>query len=198
MKRQVGFSLIELLVVMSIATVAMLVMAPSLLQTYGQNRLTQRSSELISSIQYARAEAIKRGTNARVTITPNALIGTSPNWAAGWTIFLDTTTNANGGVSPTTGSSILQVYDPLPSQIVVGTTKDPLSYISFVGSGDAKVTSTDASANGFVKSTGGYQTGAVLFQFNGKPVKKRCIKIYPPGLADVIWDADVATLCPAS
>jgi len=193
--------LIELMVVVGIAALALVLAVPSLLQTYGQNRLTQRSNELLSSIQYARAEAIKRGTNARVTITPNALSGTSPNWAAGWTIFLDTTNNANGGVSPTVASgsaTILQVYDPLPSQVVIGTTKDRLNYISFVGSGDSRVTSTDASASGYVKSTGGYQSGTILLQFNGSQVKKRCIKLYPPGLADIIWDADVTTLCPAT
>jgi type IV fimbrial biogenesis protein FimT len=172
-----GFTLIEVMVVVSILAIMLSLAVPSLRSLLEGNRLETRATELAASIHLARMEAMKRGPGARVSVTPN----TAANWAAGWTVFVDTTTNANGGASPTSGNTIVQITEALPSSVTVPT--GALSYVSFVGAGDAMVTVSDAAAPGFDGSTGGYIQGVVRLVSG---TQSRCIKLVPPGLVDVM------------
>jgi type IV fimbrial biogenesis protein FimT len=176
--KQHGFTLVELMVVLAIMAAMMAMAVPSFQNTIDQNRLTGKSAELANAIRTARTEAMKRGAGARVTVAPV----TSSTWTSGWKVFVDTTTNANGGAAPTSGSTILLATEALPSQVTQDTAKTTLGYVSFIGTGNAMVTSSDASATGFVKTTGGYQSGTIQLAVG---TQKRCIKLVQPGLVDV-------------
>lgn len=171
-----GFTLVELMVVVSILAILMAIAVPSLQNLLKGNRLEGKASELASAIRLARMEAMKRGPGARVSVTPN----TQSDWTAGWTVFVDSSSNANGGASPT-GSTVLQVAEALPSSVTVS--KGALGYVSFVGSGDALVTTDAAAASGFDKSTGGYLQGVIRLVSGSQ---SRCIKLVPPGQVDVL------------
>jgi type IV fimbrial biogenesis protein FimT len=176
-----GFTLIEVMVVIAILAIMLSLAVPSMRRLLEGNRLEARSTELAASIHLARMEAIKRGPGARVSVTPN----TAADWAAGWTVFVDTTNNANSGASPTAavpnGNTIVQVTEALPGSVTVSA--GALNYVSFVGSGDAKVTATDATAAGFDGTTGGYLQGVVHLVSD---TQSRCIRLVPPGLVDVL------------
>jgi hypothetical protein len=121
-------------------------------------------------------EAIKRGPGARVSVTPN----TNAGWVAGWTVFVDSTATANGGTAVGLNpNTIVQVTEALPSSVTVSA--GALNYVSFVGSGDAKVTAKDAPAAG---ATGGYLQGVVHLVVSD--TQSRCIRLVPPGLVDVL------------
>lgn len=77
--RQRGFSLIELMIVVSIIGVLATIAAPSLRSLAAGQRVKMAAFDLYTDLTLARSEAIKR--NANVTITRN---GT--NWSTGWSI----------------------------------------------------------------------------------------------------------------
>ena len=87
-RRQRGFTLMELLVSITVLGVLTSLAVPSFTNMINRNRLASQSNELLSAIQYARTEAIR--SNARVTFCGAAsasadgdddcAAGEQPNW----------------------------------------------------------------------------------------------------------------------
>lgn len=144
----VGFTLIELLVVVAIAAILVALAAPSFSDLMRRNRLSAAASALQVSLSLARSEAVKRGADARVTVAANTTAGA---WTNGWTVFVDGTGTANGGVAPTadtTGATAVtrvEVVAAPTGPISVGQT-GTLNYFTYNGVGRL-ITTTGASAN---------------------------------------------------
>jgi type IV fimbrial biogenesis protein FimT len=112
-----GFSLIELLVSISVATIMLTVAVPSFRDFLLNTRLTTQANELSLALAYAKSEAVKR--NAIVTVLKNAdattaCAGGATGWSKGWTLFIDAdsdrvidTTEVILRVWPTLGSNTL-------------------------------------------------------------------------------------------
>jgi len=116
-----GFSLVELMVVVAIVAILAAVAAPSFSVMLRNNRLAAASSALQVSLSLARSEAVKRGSNARVTVAANIAVGA---WTNGWTVFVDKTTNANGEIAPVTDDNSATGWTRLE---VVGVPSAPIS-----------------------------------------------------------------------
>lgn len=75
------------MVTLAVAAILMSVAAPGLKSMITSNRTSSASNDLLSGIQYARSEAVKRDTS--VTVCPSA-DGTScsgdSDWASGWIV----------------------------------------------------------------------------------------------------------------
>jgi len=86
-----GFTMIELLIVIAIAAIVAVIAVPSLRGTLNDFRQKSAQSLLISDLNQARAEAIKR--NARILVCVRNTAGTgcanSTNWQAGWLACVD-------------------------------------------------------------------------------------------------------------
>ena len=86
-----GFTLIELMITLSIAAILAAIAAPSFSTTIQNNRMATQYNELLASLSLARSEAIKRGQ--RVTTcqssTGNSCGGSASNWHTGWVVFVD-------------------------------------------------------------------------------------------------------------
>jgi type IV fimbrial biogenesis protein FimT len=93
-----GFTLIETMIVVVIVGILAAVAAPAVTDMYRTVRLSSATSALQVSLNLARSEAIKRGSDARVTVAANGAAGA---WTRGWTVFADNTANANGAMAPT-------------------------------------------------------------------------------------------------
>lgn len=93
--------MIELMVVIAIVGILASIAAPSFSELIRNQRLSTASSALQISLNTARSEAIKNGSNAKVTVAAAASAG---NWVGGWTVFLDGTSNANNAVAPAADS----------------------------------------------------------------------------------------------
>jgi type IV fimbrial biogenesis protein FimT len=81
-RRQAGFSLLELFVAVAIAALVLGMALPNFREAAVRNTTTGISNELVGDLNYARAEAVKRGTQVRVIPTTSALTG----WKDGWQI----------------------------------------------------------------------------------------------------------------
>ncbi|WP_080758051.1 GspH/FimT family pseudopilin [Comamonas testosteroni] len=92
---QKGFTLIELMVTVSILAILAALAVPSFTPLIERWRMRQITEELQSTLYYARAEAIKRGGNITIarTLTETGCrdISASPSlWDCGWQVFFTT------------------------------------------------------------------------------------------------------------
>ena len=92
MTRQLGFTLIELMVTLTVAVILMTIAVPSFRDALIRNRLTTYTNDLVGAINYARAEAIKRGqsvTLCKSTTGSACTTTTGSQWENGWIAFVD-------------------------------------------------------------------------------------------------------------
>ena len=120
-----GFTLIELMITVSIAGILLTVGIPSFSQSISNSRLTTNINDLVSSLNLARSEAIRRGSS--ITIRKSGL-----QWESGWKIFMD----ENGDGDQDSGDTLLKVYPALPSHFTLrGTTPSYTNRITYRASG---------------------------------------------------------------
>ncbi|MFN9728775.1 GspH/FimT family pseudopilin [Acidovorax sp.] len=94
-----GFTVIELMVVVSIVAILLALAAPSFSPIIERWRVQQTIKGLESTLYFARSEAIKRGGNVSIRKHPTGTDGCllasgNADWDCGWFVFIDT--NSNG------------------------------------------------------------------------------------------------------
>lgn len=80
LSRNRGFTLIELLITMAVMAVLAMIAMPGFTSLITSNRAQTQTAAFVGALNYARAEAVKRGQ----VVTLTASDGT--NWHTGWTI----------------------------------------------------------------------------------------------------------------
>jgi len=114
LKHSDGFTLLELLIVVSIAAILMLVAAPSMVDMQKRGAVKGLARDVVSAINYARSEGLSR--NKLVSMCPSAdgaTCGDAAAWSDGWLIFIDDGAGASfgdGDYTSGTDSELLQVY----------------------------------------------------------------------------------------
>ncbi|GGK61700.1 GspH/FimT family pseudopilin [Amphritea balenae] len=95
-----GFSLIELMLVLTILSILLFIAVPNFSGFVSQTRLSGAKDRLISSLSFARTEAIKRGSPSiicrsvdGINCAGNIVIAATRDWAGGWLIFSDENEN---------------------------------------------------------------------------------------------------------
>ena len=88
-----GFTIIELMVTVAVAAVALSIAVPSFKRQIEQSRFTNASNEFLGAMSFARAEAIRR--ERPVAVIP--LTGAS--WDNGWKVFVNPPRNGIQGAS---------------------------------------------------------------------------------------------------
>jgi len=105
-----GFTLIELMVTVSIVGILLAVGVPNFLVFMQNNRLVAQSNDVVTIFNYARSEAIKR--NLPVTVCSsanNTSCAGSTSWETGFIAFVDN--DGDGAVD--VGEQVLQVRQPI-------------------------------------------------------------------------------------
>jgi len=103
---QRGFTLLELIVTISIASILLAIAIPSFTYVSRSNRMSGQINDLLADMQYARAEAIKEGSDVVLCSSADgASCSSATTWQTGWIVFSDP--NRNGAFDA--GDSVLRV-----------------------------------------------------------------------------------------
>ena len=99
-RRNAGFTLIELMVTIAIASILLLIATPSFVAFQRNSELTSTANSFIAAVNATRGEAMKVGRHAM------AVPADGTNWGSGWTVFVDN--NGNSALNATTDRIVLQ------------------------------------------------------------------------------------------
>lgn len=117
-----GFTVIELMIVVSVIGILLAVGLPGLQDTIVRVSINTHIKTLVSSLNFARSEAIKRGALVSVCASASGTDCAADSWGDGWLIFVDNNGDADGAAgSIDVGDEILRVHQSLGSNVMVFT-----------------------------------------------------------------------------
>jgi type IV fimbrial biogenesis protein FimT len=118
MKKERGFTLVELMMTLVIASIVLTMAVPGMRDLIQNNRITGQVNEMVTAFNLARMEAIRRGSPVSVCASADQASCSGANdWASGWIVFTD----ANGSGNPTV-SQLLRAWDQLPGNPAISET----------------------------------------------------------------------------
>lgn len=136
-----GFTLLELMVVVSVVAILVAIAAPSFRSLIQSNAMSSTVNTFLSDLRYARNESIKRSGNvvlcrsdAPESTSPTCDGGAGPGgngWASGWIVFHDLDNNgARAATEP-----ILRVQSPITSVDSIVESGTPVNKFRFTATG---------------------------------------------------------------
>lgn len=169
-----GFSLVELMVTLTVAAILLGIGIPSFSTLITNQRLGTAASDFLNAINLARSEAIQR--SARVDLVP----ADGRNWKSGWVVFID----GNGNLHPDPSEPVIFSHGPVPDSMEVESnlTDDAVRYIAYTSTGRTRTNSNGQQP----------QAGTVTFSLDNR-VRK--IKINFLGRARVCNPQDEPSSC---
>jgi type IV fimbrial biogenesis protein FimT len=135
-----GFTLLELMTALAILAILLSVGVPSFVQMIRNNRITAQANEMVSALNYARSESVKRGIPVSVcSSTDGATCAASTTWNTGWIVFTDGN-GANGTVNPAmpveSGDQVLQVWPAVQGGLVLDSVAPtPRNFVQYTSTG---------------------------------------------------------------
>lgn len=155
-----GFTLVELLVGLAVAAILLTIAIPGYAFLLSSSRLAAVTNDLVTALQLARSEAIKR--NVHVTVCKSGGSGSScaqtGDWRSGWLVFVDEGTRGvvDGGDLP------LWTQPALSAGVAVSTPTYSL-YISYGPDGRSRA-SNNALTGKFFVCAGDRQRTVIISQ----------------------------------
>ena len=182
---EAGFNLVELLVVISIASILTGLGVSSYRYVTNSSRVSSEINSLLGDMQVARSEAIKRGQT--VTICPSgngtSCAGGGAAWNGGWIVFTDW--NGDGAVTAGAPDNdlILRIQPAWTSTDAITTNNAGTAFVSFNRNGLA----LNMPATDFVLTL---NTSPVSYTW------QRCLDITTTGGMQTEHKGDVSGNCP--
>lgn len=167
--RATGMTLVELLIVLSIAAIMLTLAVPSFDAVLQGNRFSTLANAYLTNLHLARSEATKR--NARVALCKSAdgaSCTTGGSWDQGWIMFHDVNNNAQAD----SGETILQVNEALPTNWVLQGNTPVANYVSYAAMGGARMTSGAFQAGTLTLcrvSPSGGEARSIVISATGRP-----------------------------
>ena len=145
-----GYTLVELLVVLSVLTLAQAWVVPVLADFMHSVQVNAGAQALSDSLRRARSEAVMR--NSRVVVCKSAsgrACESGARWEQGWIIFHDPNNNAVLDLD----ESVLHREEALPSSVRLSGNMPVSNYVSYTPYGRTKLTSGAFQAGTFTVCT---------------------------------------------
>lgn len=161
--RSAGFSVIELMTVLTIAAILLAIGVPSFNALIRNQRMTTTVNDFFAAVNLTRSEAIQRGT--RVDLVP---AGDGTDWNKGWIILIDRNHNQTADA----GEQIIFSHGPVSKGITIEAafTDSKVQYLAYNGSGR-----TRTNANSQTPQLGSWlfkldtQARKIVINFLGRP-----------------------------
>lgn len=154
--KQAGVTLVELLVVITIAVILMSIGVPSYRYVTTANRMAAEINSLLGDLQYARSEAARQGQYVTVCVarstnpsSPSCAASGTATWQNGWIIFGDF--NNDGTVD--SGDPVMRIQnafstsDTLVSNPATSTVTFNRDGFAHLGNATTRITLEDSTAN---------------------------------------------------
>lgn len=111
-----GFTLLELMVTMSIVMLLILIAAPSFLDLTQRNRVATETNNLVGTLSLARSEAVTQGVSTSVCpiASPESTSCDGNNWSDWKAVYLDFD---NDNVMDA-GERIVKVFEPVRNTVI--------------------------------------------------------------------------------
>jgi type IV fimbrial biogenesis protein FimT len=137
---QRGFTMIELMLTVSVLAVLLGLAVPSFLETVRTNRMISQNNEFIGSLNFARSEALKRSDSVSACASADQATCTgATDWTTGWIVFADRDADGDRDLDPDgdpatdDGDSLLQAKGAAPPEYTLNATAN--SFVRFGSSG---------------------------------------------------------------
>lgn len=143
---QVGYSLVELLVVLTLMAILLSIALPSMTAMLNTQKSVALGNSFLASLNLARNEAIKRNARAVLCKSVDGLsCTTSGGWQQGWIVFHDVNNNAALDV----GEQVIEQQGAVAQGLTLTGNAPVANYVSFSASGSAKLISGAFQAGTF-------------------------------------------------
>lgn len=110
-----GFTVIEMMVSLSVLAVILTLAVPSFHRFVQQQRLTATTNHLVAQLQFARGQAISRGSLVAACPSRDGRRCTGGNrWEEGWIVYLD----PDKAGQPAGPQDVLRVVQAMPEHVI--------------------------------------------------------------------------------
>ena len=129
-----GFTLIELMVTIAVAAILTAIAVPSLGELIRNNRLAAAGNELVTALQLARAEAVRRGRPVSICSTDDgsSCVSSTSGWERRrWLVFQDAA-SSGAPVASGSGFELVRVFEGLEPGLALAS---PQPWLRFSANG---------------------------------------------------------------
>jgi prepilin-type N-terminal cleavage/methylation domain-containing protein len=110
-----GFTLVELMFTILVVAILLGIGAPNLRDFIRNSRLTGQANDLLTGLNVARSEAVKRRTPVTLCVGDPTACDADGNFADGWIVFVDV--DGDGTVETADGDTVLRTQAAMPDGV---------------------------------------------------------------------------------
>lgn len=160
-----GFTLVELLVAVTVTMVLGLVAVPSFRDWLGTYQLANHAKHIAETMTRARTEAVRRGYRVNLCKSPDRIrCVEGSGWDAGFLVYVDI--NGNGKVDD--DEPLLGSDGPAPRGITVQANRPLAEYVSYTNVGHARMLNGALQMGTFTVCRTGYPALQVVLANSGR------------------------------
>ena len=167
-RHEAGFTLVELIITLTIAGILIALAAPAMQTFVLDQRLTTQANDFIADLSLSRSEAIRRASNVVICRQGGSVsspsCSTTAAWGAGWVVFADA--DSNGALA--SNESVLRIRQSLDGYNTLNAIPSSTNSIVFANTGLTTLSSSTEVAMRLCDSRGASKAVTVWINFTGR------------------------------